>query len=97
MKKKKNSQIDFKTLESDRSQSGKTVVEFCEDRGIKPSVYYYWRKKSRKQDTQKFIPVKATQRIPGSGIRILYPNGVQLELYGTMDADQIKTLVDVRL
>ncbi len=95
MEKKRNNQIDYKSWESERAESGKSVVEFCKARGINPSVYYYWRKKQLRENDSKFAHVSLSSSGHGSGIRILYPNGVQVELYGEVNVAQMKTLIDV--
>jgi len=49
------------------------------------------------QDVSKFHHISLSSSGPGAGMRILYPNGVQLELYGEVNLAQIRTLIDVGL
>lgn len=93
MNKSKNCQIDYGSWVIEREQSSKSVVEFCKDKGIKPSVYYYWRKKSQKEQDKKFHHVKSKSVSFGEGIRIVYPNGVQVEIMEEMSTDQIRSLI----
>lgn len=88
---------DYRNIEQQRIDSGKSVKEFCVDLGIRPSLYYYWRKKQQEEDESSFHHISVASRGPGSGIRILYPNGVQVEVYGEMNMAQIRSLIDVRL
>lgn len=88
---------DYTNIVQERIDSGKSVKEFCADRGIRPSLYYYWRKKQNDQEGSKFHHISLSSSGPGSGMRILYPNGVQLELYGEVNLAQIRTLIDVGL
>jgi putative transposase len=88
---------DYTNIVQERLDSGKSVKEFCLDRGIRPSLYYYWRKKHLDQKESKFHHISLSSSGPGSGMRILYPNGVQVELYGEINLAQIRTLIDVGL
>ena len=86
---------DFLNIEQQRLSTGKRVKEFCEARGISPSLYYYWRKKQLDQKESKFELIQVSSIRPGSGMRILYPNGVQVELYGEVNLAQLSILIDV--
>jgi putative transposase len=88
---------EYHNIVQERLDSGKSVKEFCEERGIRPSLYYYWRKKHLDQRESKFQHIQVSSSGPGAGMRILYPNGVQLELYGEVNLAQIRTLIDVGL
>jgi hypothetical protein len=58
-------------------------------------MYYYWRKKQQNQSESKFHHISLSSSGPGAGMRILYPNGVQVELYGEVNLAQIRTLIHV--
>ncbi len=87
----------FHNIEQQRIESGKSVQDFCKDQGIRPSLYYYWRKKQMGKKGQKFHHINLASKGPGSDMRILYPNGIQVELYGEVNVAQIKSLIDVGL
>ena len=93
MKKKKYGEMNFESLESQRLQSGKNVTEFCKEHRIKPSSYYYWRKRSKKEKGTQFLHIKPNSNEIGEGIRIVYPNGVQVEILGKMSTQGIKELI----
>ena len=90
-------EIDFSNIEQQRQESGKNVKEFCKEQGIRLSLYYYWRKKQKEQSESKFHHISLSSSGAGAGMRILYPNGVQLELYGEVNLAQIRTLIHVGL
>jgi len=87
----------YQKIEQQLKESGKRVKAFCEDRGITPNQYYYLRKKQSKEKESKFEQLIPVSNGPDSGIRILYPNGVQLELYGEISISQIRRLLDARI
>ncbi len=93
MKKKRSLEMKVETLEKQRIQSGKKVAEFCKEHGIKPSAYYYWRKRSERGKGENFLHVKSNSQEMGEGIRIVYPNGVQVEIWGKMSTQGIKELI----
>jgi transposase-like protein len=37
--------------------SGKSVESYCKEQQLKPSLYYYWRKKLQPQQPGKFISI----------------------------------------
>jgi len=88
---------DNRNIVQQRIESGMRVKEFCKAQGIRPSLYYYWRKKQQKEKGNKFHHISLPSNGSGSGVRILYPNGVQLEMYGEVRAEQVKSLIDVRI
>ena len=88
---------DFRNIVQQRIESGMSVKDFCKEMGIRPSLYYYRRKKQMKEEGNKFQHISLPSNGPGSGVRIMYPNGVQVELYGMLSVAQIRSLVDVRI
>lgn len=74
-------------------ESGLTQHKFCQEQGIKPSVFNYWIKKFR--DPHEASPGFVQMELaPGNamGIEVLYPNGIVVRLPGT-DVGLIRQLV----
>mgnify|MGYP001041614754 FL=1 len=72
-------------------QSGLTVSEYCIQKGILKSNYYYWIKKLGSENKSgSFTAVKVTTN---AAIEITYPNGVQLSFTGNINVATIKELV----
>ena len=72
-------------------QSGLTVSEYCTQKGIIKSNYYYWLKKLGSENKSSgFTAVKVTTN---AAIEISYPNGVQLSFTGNISVATIKELV----
>jgi hypothetical protein len=59
----------FLELHRRQQESGLTVKEFCSNEAVAPATFYYWKKKLRKNNTnrQEFIPlvVKPSRTFPG--------------------------------
>ena len=56
----------------ERSASGKSIKEFCEDKGIKRSQYFYWQRKLREAASRELLPVAnasgANTNVPGNWV-----------------------------
>lgn len=81
---RRNKEEMFPIIEEWKS-SGLTKQAFCEQRGIVKSVFFYWCKKYREdQSAGGFLPIKVSSDKPhntkGSHIEIEYPNSVIVRL-----------------
>ncbi len=79
----------------DCKASGMYVEEYCKLHQLKPSLYYYWRRKlmgSVKKDTGGFIQLQAPPVSAGC-IEIILLNGVKIHFSNLVSADYIKQLV----
>ncbi len=65
----------------EQEQSGLTITGFCASQGIKPCTFHYWRRRYRQAQSQPrgFVEL-TTQSIAGHNIRLVYPNGVSIDL-----------------
>lgn len=84
----------FDLIESCLS-SGLTKREFCQQQGIKLSLFYYWQKRYRQHQEADagFLPVQINGRQGASDIEIVYPNGVQVRLNGGVPLSFIRLLI----
>lgn len=88
----------FQMVEQCQS-SGKTNKAYCQEQGIKQSVYYYWQKKYRDhhQTTSGFVPIKLKGEYGNPDkIEISYPNGIKVCLPHGTDFSIVKTLIGLR-
>ena len=75
-------------------RSGLTQGAFCQQQGIHPAIFSYWRSKylrERPSDTAKgFVEVKLGGE-PGLQGEFVFPNGVRLEMRG-LDLNLLRKL-----
>jgi hypothetical protein len=72
-------------------QSGLTVSDYCTQKGLVKSCYYYWLKKLAPANKPTgFTAISVTQ---SSSVEVTYPNGVQLCFTGEINAAVLKALV----
>lgn len=79
--------------------SGKSKASFAEEEGISRTAFYYWcRKFDMKQPSLNgqssfslVFPNPGLQKDPV--IKINYPSGISIELFGKVDSDTVKKLL----
>ena len=54
----------------ERNASGLSIKAYCESKGVRPNVYFYWQRKLREAACQELLPVPAT-----GGAQPTTPNG----------------------
>ena len=97
------SQIDWKSLIVEQEKSGLSQKEFCNQRGLVLSQFVYYRcskNKGTKAAEPALKPVKVISKEPSAvsgDIRLSLPNGFQCSFPCSLDAIQIKRLVEVLL
>jgi hypothetical protein len=80
-------------------ESGMTKSAFAASQGISRFSFYYWCKKFGQDSIPAgqesgFTRVAVCEQDPSSpAVRIAYPNGVVVELFGSLDSEKIKSLV----
>ncbi len=74
--------------------SGMFVEEYCKLQKLKPSSYYYWRKKlvgGSKSNTGSFIQLEP---LPSAGcVEVIFTHGVKIHFANLVPADYLKQLV----
>ena len=96
---KKTTTEQYYSLFCKWQESGKSKAAFAESEGIPKQTFYYWCKKFDGDD----VPTASSSPIsllaidsPGGAspvVRIRYPSGVCVELFGAMDAVTVRELV----
>ena len=74
--------------------SGMCIEEYCKEQNLKPSRYYYWRKKlsgDSKVNTGSFIQLQPISQ--SSCIEIVFTNGVKIHFENLVPVDYLKQLV----
>jgi transposase-like protein len=51
----------WRGLVSEQGQSGQTVKAFCDERGLRDSLFYDWKKRIRDSDVEKFVEVRVVR------------------------------------
>jgi len=75
--------------------SGLTRKQFCLQQGIKLSLFYYWQKRYRQEQSSDagFLPVQIGGHSGAGDIEIIYPNGVQVRLGRGVSLSLIRSLI----
>ena len=82
-------------LIEDSLNSRLTKTQFCKERKISHSQFYYWQKRYRQQQAEEagFLPVQISGRSGAGDIEIIYPNGVQVRLGGGVPLSFVRSLI----
>ena len=96
---------EFEVLQLDLQQSGKPLMSYLKDAGVKYSTYTYWRRKMEYEHKPEhpIAPISLT-RSPGSvftgavssGATLLFPNGLRAH-FGSGTEDVLRELLDKSL
>jgi len=74
--------------------SGLYVEQYCKEHHLKPSTYYYWRKKlsgESKKNVGSFIQLQPLQQ--NSCVEIVFANGARIHFESLVPVDYIKQLI----
>jgi transposase-like protein len=93
----------WRELVSEQGQSGQTVKAFCQDRGLRDSLFYDWKKRLRESELKKFVEVKViraeeraqSSALPGKPIEVRLNNGRSLIVEPEFDASHLRALLAV--
>jgi Transposase len=93
----------WRELVSEQIQSGQTVKAFCQERGLRDSLFYDWKKRIREGEATKFVEVKVmgpkTQARPASvhspAIEIRLSKGRSLFVEVGFDSSHLRALLAV--
>ena len=82
--KKKRIRAEMIPFVEEWQNSGLSMAGFCKQKGIAKSIFYYWQKRYKEnQSTGGFVPIKVdngNRPSNSSVIEIAYPNGVIVRL-----------------
>jgi hypothetical protein len=81
--------------------SRKSKAEFAKEKGLVLSTFYFWAKKFNQNYKGETVAVGGFNRldvVPSSGyeatVRISYPSGITVELYGIPDSSLVRSLTE---
>jgi hypothetical protein len=85
----------FKLIEACH-KSGLSNKEWCRQNNIAEHIFYYWQANYKKENSQaeSFLPISTKQKT-STGIKIVYPNGVHIELSENTSPSIIATLINL--
>ena len=88
----------WRKLVSEEARSGKSVAEFCRERGLHSSYFFAWKKRLRESPAARFLEVQVTERAPiarDSRMEIRLRNGRSVVVKQGFDAEQVRALLAV--
>lgn len=69
-------------LVEEYEHSDLSARDFCKDKGLVPSTFYYWKKKKAQMETGSsagFVTIGPNPVTEGN-LELIYPNGIRLRL-----------------
>ena len=96
---------EFEVLQLDLQQSGKPLMSYLKDAGVKYSTYTYWRRKMEYEHKPEhpIAPISFTRSsgsvftgTVSSGATLLFPNGLRAH-FGSGTEDVLRELLDKSL
>jgi hypothetical protein len=96
--------VKWQSLFSEQEQSGQSIAAFCRARGVRESLYYYWKKQWKEAAMPQFVEVELTkgnrEREParlglGSTIEVRLGNGRSLMVAPEFDANHLRAVLAV--
>lgn len=101
---KNDHHIKWKALIAEHEKSGLSQIEFCKQRNIKTSQFGYYRRIIKSQEHAdknqhlfSAVKIKKPEAPISSEIKIVLPNGFQCFIPSTLDALQVKHLMEALL
>jgi transposase-like protein len=93
----------WRGLICEQEQSGKTVAEFCRERGITASKLYSWKRRCAGEEaTSGFVRLREAAAVKtepvataSSGIEVRLPGGRSLVVESGFDASHLRALLAV--
>ena len=92
----------WRGLISEQEQSGKTVAEFCRERGIAASKLYSWKRRCVDEAASGFVRLRAVSAVKTepvatarSGIEVRLVGGRSLVVESGFDASHLRALLAV--
>ena len=84
---------------AEQERSGMSVRRFCKERGIAEHLFFYWRKRLRKQqEPMRFALVErgAARQAPVTepGLELVLANGERLRIGTGVDAATLRTVLE---
>src|SRR5215470_11360444 len=89
----------WRELVSEQALCGQGVAEFCRERNLRTSHFYWWKRRLRENATAKFVEVQVaepTASAPGdSRVEVRLRNGRSLVVGQGFDPEHVRALLAV--
>ena len=89
----------WRDLIAEQSGSGQSAAAFCQERGLRVSQFYGWRKRLRRSSARQFLEVQVV-RAPGQSpagpvraIEICVSGGQRIRVEPGFDASHLRAVV----
>jgi transposase-like protein len=74
-------QEEMYNLVTEYQRSGLSAKAFSKEKGISPTTFGYWIRKNKQEDQSGgFVEVDTVLNSSSSGMELIYPNGVKLQM-----------------
>jgi hypothetical protein len=97
MSKQRRTKREGNQLILDYKSSKQSVTAYCSAMGISKPVFYYWKKRSHTTNalSPRFYPISVKEPSSGclTGVRLHYPNGVQIEIVSGINMETLGHLI----
>jgi hypothetical protein len=74
-------------------KSRQSIVAYCRDHQIAPSVFYYWQKRLQASDINPAFTQLLPETADTVAATIHFPNGVRIVFSGSVSCSSLKELV----
>jgi transposase-like protein len=94
--------LKWQSLFSEQEQSGQSAAAFCRTRGLRESLFYYWKKQLQEVARPRFVEVQVakpelsqrhSRAALGSTIEVRLRNGRSLMVAPEFDAGHLRALL----
>src|SRR5262249_550201 len=89
----------WRRLISEQMRSEKSVTAFCQERKLRASHFYWWKKRLRENTTARFVEVQVAEspaNVAGdSRMEVGVQNGRRVMVGGEFDAEHVRGLLAV--
>jgi hypothetical protein len=101
---KPTKQVKWKSVLSEQEQSGESAAAFCRARGVRESLFYYWKKRLRGAAVPQFVEVELTKGKPeeapaclelGTTIEVRLRSGRSLVVRPEFSASHLRAVLAV--
>jgi hypothetical protein len=96
-------QVKWRSLIAEQKESGQSAAAFCRTRGLRKSLFYYWKKQVQEVARRQFVEVQVatdlSQRHSGAAlgptIEVRLGNGRSLMVAPEFNASHLRALLAV--
>lgn len=97
---KKAARIEYwRERVAEQERSGRSVKQFCGERGLAEQAFYVWRKRLREQQPMRFALVEAgsaqRQAAPEGHLELVLAKGERLRIGSGVDTSLLRAVLEV--